>query len=178
MKLIKTPFDGLFVLETVNFKDTRGSFQKVFNTEFFKENALATDFKEMYYSVNRKGVIRGMHFQTPPHDHVKLVYVSRGRILDAVVDIRKSSPTYGRHFKVELSADSGRYIYIPSGFAHGFAALEDDTIVNYAQTSCYEPASDCGIRSDSCGIEWPFAHPIVSGRDLSFTSLLDFKSPF
>lgn len=178
MKKIETPFHGLYILETNNFVDARGSFQKLFNEEFFKENKLEGNFKEIYYSVNRKGVVRGMHFQTPPHDHAKLVYVSRGRILDAVVDIRKGSQTYGRHFRIELDDEGGRYLYIPRGFAHGFASLEEGSIVNYAQTSCHAPACDSGIMYDSCGIEWPFDNPIVSGRDLTFEKLSGFKTPF
>lgn len=178
MKLIKTPFSGLFVLDTVNIKDDRGSFQKLFNLEFFRGNSLETKFDEIYYSVNKRGVIRGMHFQTPPFEHVKLVYVSHGRIIDVVVDIRKNSPTYGSHFKIELNGESGKYLYIPKGFAHGFASLAEGTIVNYAQSSCHAPSHDSGIMYDSCGIEWPFDNPIVSGRDLSFEMLTDFKSPF
>lgn len=178
MKISETPFDGLFVLETVNFKDNRGSFQKLFNLDFFQENNLETGFQEIYYSINKKGVVRGMHFQTPPYDHVKLVYVSQGRIIDAVVDIRKSSCSYGKHFKIELNSENGKYLYIPKGFAHGFASLEDGTIVNYAQTTCYASDNDCGIKSDSCGIEWPFRNPIVSGRDLTFETLESFNTPF
>lgn len=178
MKIIETPLEGLFVLETKNFQDTRGGFQKLFNYDFFKMNGLETGFKELYYSVNNKGVIRGKHFQTPPHDNVKVVYVSCGRILDAVVDIRKDSPTYRMHFKIELNAEDGKYLYIPKGFAHGFASLEDNSIVNYAQTTCYAPDNDYGIMSDSCGIDWPFKNPIVSGRDLTFETLVNFNSPF
>lgn len=178
MKKIETAFDGLFILETVNFKDQRGSFQKLFNKEFFEVNNLDCDFHELYYSINNTRVIRGMHFQLPPYDHVKMVYVSKGKIIDAVVDLRKSSSTCGKHFKIELNSENGRYIYIPKGFAHGFASLENGTIVNYAQTSCYAPDNDCGIKYDSCGIEWPFDNPIVSERDLKFETLDNFKSPF
>lgn len=178
MRIIETPFKGLYILETKNFQDARGGFQKLFNYDFFKTNGLEIGFKELYYSVNKKGVIRGMHFQTPPHDHMKMVYVSFGRILDAVVDIRKKSQTYGMHFKMELNADDGKYLYIPQGFAHGFASLEDNSIVNYAQTSCYAPDNDCGIMSDSCGIDWPLKNPIISGRDLTFETLANFNSPF
>lgn len=178
MKKTDTPFDGLYILETDNFVDTRGSFQKLFNKDFFVENHLDSGFSEFYYSVNKKGVVRGMHFQLPPHDHAKLVYVSQGRILDAVVDLRKGSDKYLQHFSIELNSDDGKYLYIPKGFAHGFASLEDGSIVNYAQTSCYAPSHDRGILSSSCGIVWPFEKPIISGRDLTFERLSDFKSPF
>lgn len=178
MKIIKTPFDGLLILETNNFQDERGGFQKLFNYDFFVENGLATDFKEFYYSLNKKGVRRGMHFQIPPYDHVKVVYVSYGKILDVVVDIRKSSKTYGECFSIELDDQNAQYLYIPKGFAHGFLSLKDNTIVNYAQTSCYNKECDCGIDQNSIDFEWGIDHPIVSGRDLTFPALQDFNSPF
>ena len=178
MELINTPFERLYVLQTVNFIDNRGGFQKLFNEKFFRENGLECDFKEIYYSVNKKNVIRGMHFQTPPYDHVKMVHVSKGRILDVVVDIRNSSETYGKCFSIELDDQQGRYLYIPKGFAHGFLSLEDGTIVNYAQTSCYSKENDCGIDSMSIGFNWGIENPIRSGRDLTFEKLNDYNSPF
>ena len=178
MNIIKTPFEGLYIIETVNFKDNRGAFQKLFNREFFEQNELECDFCEFYYSVNHKNVIRGMHFQLPPYDHTKLVYVSKGKILDVVVDIRKNSATFGKHYKIELDDERGKYLYIPKGFAHGFCSLEEGSIVNYAQTSCYSPTHDCGILQSSCGIDWGISSPIVSGRDLTFDKLSDFNSPF
>lgn len=178
MKKLETPFEGLFILETKNFQDERGGFQKLFNYDFFVENGLDTDFKEFYYSVNKKGVRRGMHFQIPPYDHVKVVYVSYGKILDVVVDIRNSSQTYGKCFSIELDDQKAQYLYIPKGFAHGFLSLEDNTIVNYAQTTCYNKVCDCGIDQNSIGFDWGIEKPIVSGRDLTFPSLKDFFSPF
>lgn len=178
MKKIETPFEGLFILETNNFQDERGGFQKLFNYDFFAENGLDTDFKEFYYSVNKKGVRRGMHFQIPPYDHVKVVYVSYGKILDVVVDIRKRSKTYGNCFSIVLDAQKGQYLYIPKGFAHGFLSLEDNTIVNYAQTSCYNKEFDSGIDQESIGFDWGVKKPIVSGRDLLFPNLKEYSSPF
>lgn len=166
------------MLSSPHFKDSRGEFQKLYNQETFENYELNSILSEIYFSVNHRNVIRGMHFQLPPHDHEKLVYVSRGSIFDVVVDLRKKSSTYGKHFVVELNDENGLYLYIPKGFAHGFASLEDGTIVNYAQTSCYVPTHDCGIMYDSCGIEWPFDNPIVSGRDLTFAKLSEFNSPF
>lgn len=178
MELIKTPFKGLFVLQTINFTDNRGGFQKLFNEEFFSAHGLECDFKEIYYSVNKKNVIRGMHFQTPPYDHVKMVHVSKGRILDVAVDIRKNSESYGKSFSIELDDQKGQYLYIPKGFAHGFKTIEEGSIVNYAQTSCYNKEHDCGIAQDSIGFDWGLDDPIVSGRDLTFPKLIDFISPF
>jgi len=178
MKLIETGFDGLYILETVNFTDNRGSFQKLFNFDYFNENSLDTDFKEFYYSVSGKNVIRGMHFQLSPHEHTKLVYVSKGSILDVVVDLRIHSNTYKQYYHIELNDMDAKYLYIPKGFAHGFLSLEDGTIVNYAQTSCYNNDADCGIAYSSFGFEWGVENPIVSGRDLTFSVLKNFKSPF
>lgn len=178
MELINTPFEGLYVLQTVNFTDNRGGFQKLYNEFFFRENGLECDFKEIYYSVNKKDVIRGMHFQTPPYDHVKMVHVSKGRILDVVVDIRKGLETYGKCFSIELDDQKGQYLYIPRGFAHGFKTIEEGSIVNYAQTSCYNKEHDCGIAHNSIGFNWEIDDPIVSDRDLTFEKLSDFNSPF
>ena len=178
MKKIETSFEGLYVLETNNFQDKRGFFQKLFNYDFFKENHLATDFKEFYFSLNKKGVRRGMHFQIPPFDHVKVVYVSFGKILDVVVDLRKGSLTYGKCYSIELDDHHAQYLYIPKGFAHGFLSLEENTIVNYAQTTCYNKDCDYGISQDSIDFDWGTENPIVSGRDLTFPSLSEFESPF
>lgn len=178
MEIIKTPFEGLLVLQTVNFQDNRGGFQKLFNFDFFKENGLDYDFKEFYYSVNKANVVRGMHFQTPPFDHTKVVYVSKGRIKDVVVDIRKNSKTYGKCFSIELDDQKGLYLYIPKGFAHGYISLEDGSIVNYAQTTCYAKDNDCGIDTMSIGFDWGVESPIRSGRDLTFPKFNDFNSPF
>ena len=178
MEIIKTRFEGLFVLQTVNFQDNRGRFQKLFNFDFFKENGLDYDFKEFYYSVNKKNVVRGMHFQTPPFEHTKVVYVSKGRIKDVVVDIRKDSATYGQFFDIELDDQKGQYLYIPKGFAHGFLSLEDGSVVNYAQTSCYSKDNDSGIDSLSVGYDWGVKNVIRSGRDLTFEQLSGFNSPF
>lgn len=178
MTIEKTLIEGLLILQTENHEDNRGSFQKLFNRDFFLEHGLATDFCEFYYSLNRKNVVRGMHFQTPPADHVKMVYVSHGRIMDAVVDIRKGSATYGKCFTIELDDKQGKYLYIPKGLAHGFVSLADETIVNYAQTSCYDRDHDCGVDSMSVGVDWGVADPIRSGRDLTFPALENFESPF
>lgn len=178
MKIIQTSFDGLYVLETENFQDTRGRFLKIFNFDFFAINGLDTEFKEFYYTVSQKNCIRGMHFQLPPFDHTKLVYVSKGRIKDVVVDIRKESATYGKCFSIELDESGAKYLYIPKGFAHGYLSLEDDCIVNYAQTSCYSKEFDCGISYESIQFDWHSSNPIVSRRDQTFEKLENFISPF
>ena len=178
MKIEEAYIEGLKIIRLDKFSDNRGSFLKVYNIEFFKENYLQTDFKESYFSVSNKNVLRGMHFQIPPCEHVKLVYLNQGRIIDVILDIRKGSATYGQYFSTELSQNNPILVYIPVGCAHGFLSLEDNSIVSYLQTSSYSKEFDTGVRWDSFGMKWRIKNPIISQRDNSFTSLADFKSLF
>ena len=168
MEIENTFIPGLKIIHLKEFKDNRGSFIKVFNKDFFHENDLETNFKESYYSISGKDVIRGMHFQISPAEHTKLVYLNQGKIIDVVLDIRKSSPTYRQHFSLELNTENPILIYIPIGCAHGFLSLEDHTMVTYMQTSCYNSACDKGIKYNSFGMEWRTENPIINDRDLSF----------
>lgn len=179
MKIIDTPLSDLKILQSDLISDRRGAFQKIFNESSFKDSKLRTDFKEFYYSISHKNVIRGLHFQIPPHEHVKLVFVTRGEILDVVIDIRKNSLTYGHVFSIILNDFKEQALYIPEGFAHGFLSLKYDTIVNYMQTSVYNKDSDTGILYKSIDFGWNNVQsPIVSERDQSFISFEQFKSPF
>ena len=125
MKIKKTILHDVYILETKLFNDKRGKFVKIFNSEAFKKFGLRTDFVESYYSVSRKNVIRGMHFQLPPSEHCKLVYVSNGRIIDVILDIRKNSKTFGKCINIELSADNGYCVYIPVGCVHGLLSPQE-----------------------------------------------------
>ncbi len=178
MKIIQTEIEGLLILEPRVFQDIRGKFIKTFNADFFQEHGLDIDIQESYYSISQKDVIRGMHFQTPPHDHVKLVYVPYGKILDVVLDIRKESPTYGNYFTIELSQDNAKVLIIPKGLAHGFRCLEDNTNVTYIQTTGYTPDHDCGLRYDSFGFDWVCKDAQLSERDLTFEPFESFNTPF
>lgn len=178
MKIIDTPIQGLKIFEPKIFEDIRGKFIKTFTNDFFKGNGLIIDIKETYYSISHKDVIRGMHFQTPPYDHIKLVHVPYGSILDVVLDIRKNSTTYGKSFSTELSSVDGKVLIIPEGLAHGFKSLMDNTNVTYMQTSCHSPQNDCGIRYDSFNFNWDCKNAKLSERDLSFQKFEDFKTPF
>ncbi len=178
LRLVETTINGLKVLEPRVFEDTRGKFIKTFNDTFFKEHGLDIEIKESYYSISHKDVLRGMHFQIPPHDHLKLVYVPYGKIIDVVLDIRKSSPTYGESFEVELSGENAKVLIIPKGLAHGFKSLEDNTNVTYMQTSGYAPESDGGIKFDSFGYDWDLPDAKMSERDTGFESFDTFNSPF
>lgn len=178
MKSIKTPLQDLLIIQSDVFSDSRGSFQKIFNSQLYNDLSLDFDLKEFYYSISHKNVIRGLHFQIPPHDHTKMVFVSQGEILDVVVDLRKNSATFGKLFSTRLNSLVGNSLFIPSGFAHGFLALTDNTIVNYMQTSQYHKESDSGILYSSIDFDWGVSNPIVSERDLSFVSFDQFKTPF
>jgi len=169
---------GCFELQPKAFDDARGRFVKVFHEEAFAAQGLETDFAEEYYSVSHKNVIRGMHFQLSPMDHVKMVYCVQGEVMDVVVDLRVGSPTYGQHAVFELSAAKANSIYIPKGMAHGFCARSDDAIIVYKVSTVYAPAQDAGILWNSLGVAWPTTDAILSVRDQSFPSFAQFKSPF
>ncbi|MDW7973331.1 MAG: dTDP-4-dehydrorhamnose 3,5-epimerase [Thermodesulfovibrio sp.] len=159
-------------------RDERGYFVKTFHFDVFQELGLETDFKEEYYSYSIKRVLRGLHFQIPPKDHVKVVYCIYGKILDVVVDLRIGSPTYGHYEMIELSSDKANMIYIPKGLAHGFYTLSDFAIVVYKVTTTYSPDHDTGILWNSLNIPWPDEKPIISRRDSGFIPFADFNSPF
>jgi len=178
MHIEETFISGLKIIHLNCLTDQRGCFLKVFNKQFFEENDLVSDFKESYFSVSKKDVIRGMHFQTPPEAHFKLVYLTQGSAIDVVLDIRRNSSSYGKFLKLDISADQPLVLYIPIGCAHGFLALENNTIVTYLQTSYYAREYDTGIRYDSFGMEWHVLDPIISDRDLNFINLYDFDTPF
>ena len=175
---ISTPLDGCFELQPIVRGDNRGSFVKIFHAETFAELGLATDFKEEYFSTSIKNVLRGMHFQTPPADHVKLVTCIEGAVKDVVVDLRKKSSTFGEHFMIELSADKFNMLYIPKGLAHGFLTLTERATMLYNVTTVYSPANDKGILWSSCGIDWQCDAPILSDRDKIHPTFAEFDSPF
>lgn len=163
-----------------NFKatDERGEFVKIYNDTEFIQMGLRTDFKELYYSQSQRNVIRGMHFQTPPYAHAKLVHVIKGEVTDVVVDMRKESGNYGKAMDVKLSEEKAQALYIPEGFAHGFVSRTDDTIVLYCVTSGYSKEHDKGIRWDSIGYDWKAENPVLSQRDKNFPMLYEYDSPF
>jgi len=169
---------GCFEIIPEVFNDGRGTFIKTFHNGVFKENRLEINFAEEYYSLSCKGVLRGLHFQLPPMDHVKLVYCVSGMVLDAVVDLRVGFRTYGEFETFELSAEKANMIYIPKGLAHGFYVLSESAIMMYKVSTVYSPEHDTGILWSSVGIPWPDKMPIISKRDSEFKSFTDFKSPF
>lgn len=173
-----TALSGVMKVVTKHLADSRGFFAKTIHADQFRALGLRSDFTEEYYSISKKNVLRGMHFQTPPHDHAKYVTCLRGEILDVVVDIRVGSSTYGKVASFELSESEATSLYIPAGFAHGFLAKTEEATVLYRVTSVYAPQNDTGILWSSLDFKWPVTNPIVSDRDAGFTPLGGFKSPF
>ncbi len=177
-ELIQTPIAGCYEIQPKVLSDERGCFVKTFHRTEFGYRDLQLDFDEEYYSVSRAGVIRGLHFQLPPMDHVKLVYCVSGSVFDAVLDLRIGSPSYGQSFSTELSATKGNGLYIPKGLAHGFAVTSESAILTYKVSTVYSPQHDAGILWNSANIDWPITDPTLSSRDQSFVPLSDFQSPF
>ena len=182
MEIIKTAIDGVVIIEPRVFKDTRGYFFESFSQREFDEKVRPIQFVQDNESMSIFGVIRGLHFQRPPFTQSKLVRCVQGRVLDVVVDIRKGSPTFGQHVAIELSEDNHFQVFIPRGFAHGFAVLSDVAVFQYKCDEFYHPEADAGIQlmDDSLGIDWqiPKDQAILSNKDLKHPCLKDFDSPF
>ena len=168
MNIKTTDFRDLFVLEYNSFKDNRGEFIKTIHKETFIESNLEWNFAESFYSISHKNVFRGMHFQYPPNDHEKLVYVVKGSVTDVILDLRFDSSTFGQYFTVELSDKNKKGIYIGKGFAHGFLSLEDNTIVEYHTTTIQNKECEGGVKWDSIVFDFPEKEIIISERDSSF----------
>ena len=170
MRILKTDIEGVLIIEPRLFEDERGYFFEAFSERKFAElTGIETRFVQDNESRSTQGVVRGLHFQLPPHAQSKLVRVVRGTILDVAVDIRRGSPTFGRHVAVELSEHNHRQLFIPRGFAHGFSVLEGDAIVEYKCDNYYNPETEGAIRWDdpTLAIDWQIAHneAIVSAKD-------------
>ena len=173
----KCIIEGVFLLNNFIANDDRGTFVKTFNKTNFESIGIKSKFEECYFSISNKNVLRGMHFQTPPYAHEKLVYVTKGEIIDVIVDLRKSSLTFGKFVQFQIK-ENVHSIYIPKGCAHGFLTLSDQTIVNYQVSSLYNQSADTGILCNSLGCIWPIENPILSNRDKSIIEFEKMNSPF
>ena len=172
------PLQDALLIRLPAFSDNRGIFIKTFQEHFFEALNINFELKESYFSLSAKDVIRGMHFQTPPYHHSKIVFCPSGSILDVIVDLRKNSDSYGQYYSTVLSEENHLAYYIPEGFAHGFKALTDNAMTYYLVSSEHNKEHDTGIRFDSFGMDWQCSQPILSDRDLTFQSLENFESPF
>ena len=182
MEVIKTAIDGVLILEPRIFKDARGYFFESFSSREFEEKVCKTTFVQDNESFSGYGVVRGLHFQKPPFTQSKIVRVIKGSVLDVAVDIRKGSPTFGQHVAVELTGENHRQLFIPRGFAHGFAVLSETAIFQYKCDNFYAPQADGGIsiKDESFGIDWkiPTDKALLSEKDTLHECLKDFDSPF
>jgi dTDP-4-dehydrorhamnose 3,5-epimerase len=182
MNIIRTEIPDVVIIEPRVFGDSRGYFFESFSEREFKEKVADVNFVQDNESRSCHGVVRGLHFQKPPHAQAKLVRVVKGRVLDVAVDIRKGSPTYGRHVEVELSEDNHRMVYIPKGFAHGFAVLSEDAVFQYRCDDYYAPETEGAISWDDSDldIDWrlPSEKVILSAKDTSHPSFKDADIPF
>ncbi len=179
MGWIATELEGVKIFEPRLFSDARGHFFESFNEQqFLQETGLEVRFVQDNESLSVKGVIRGLHFQNPPYAQGKLVRVGHGSVIDVAVDIRRDSPTYGKHLAVELSAENKRQLWIPEGFAHGFSALEDNTVFLYKCTNYYEPSAERTLLYTDFSIDWKVSNPIVSEKDQIGEHFSAFISPF
>ncbi len=182
MEVIKTAIDGVLIIEPRIFRDARGYFFESFSQREFEEKVGPINFVQDNESMSSYGVMRGLHFQRPPYTQSKLVRCTRGAVLDVAVDIRRGSPTYGQHVAAELTEENHRQLFIPKGFAHGFAVLSETAVFQYKCDEFYHPEADGGISitDQSLGIDWriPAGKAILSEKDTRHPLLRDFDSPF
>ena len=178
MKFIELKLKACKVIEVDISRDERGVFQKIYNHDEFQEDGIEMEFKEQYFTCSNKNVLRGMHFQLPPHDQSKLITCLTGSVLDVFLDLRKNSATYGQTDSIILSEDSGVSVFLPIGIAHGFLSLEDNSGMLYNTSSVYNPHSDSGILWNSIDYPWPIKNPETSDRDKKHLRLDKFNTPF
>jgi dTDP-4-dehydrorhamnose 3,5-epimerase len=180
MRVNDTHINGVLVFTPTIFQDSRGYFFETYKDEFFKKLKIPYTFVQDNESMSHKGTVRGLHFQAPPFAQAKLVRVIKGKVLDVAVDIRKDSPTYGKHISVILSEQNKKQMLVPEGFAHGFAVLEDQTIFSYKCSAPYNKESEVGLlwNDFDLGIDWQVDEPNISKKDLILPKFSEFKSPF
>jgi dTDP-4-dehydrorhamnose 3,5-epimerase len=165
MNIKPTKLKDVFLIESPEYEDERGKLIKIFHAKTFTENTFSLAYRESFYSISKRNVIRGMHFQTPPSDHDKLVHVINGKALDVVLDVRNGSPQKGCFDSFFLSDENRCSVYIPKGFAHGFRAISDTVTMLYFTTKEHDQQHDSGIRWDSFGFDWGINKPIISEKD-------------
>ncbi|SDX83824.1 dTDP-4-dehydrorhamnose 3,5-epimerase [Hymenobacter psychrophilus] len=180
MEFIHFDIPGVVEIQPRVFGDARGAFFESFSAEKMAAAGIVGDWVQDNQSRSDRGVVRGLHFQKPPHAQAKLVRVAAGRALDVIVDIRRDSPTYGQHLSIVLDAERFNMLYVPVGFAHGFTALENGTLFLYKCTDYYAPQSEGGLlwNDPALNIDWGVSNPTISAKDQVLPTLSEFKSPF
>ena len=182
MKITETDIKGLLIIEQRVFNDDRGYFYESYNKSKFSEAGINVEFLQDNQSLSQKGAVRGLHGQADPFAQGKLVRVISGKVIDVVVDIRKGSVTYGKHFSIELSGENKLVFWIPPGFLHGFSTLEDNTIFTYKVNNYYDKASEIGVlwNDTDLGIDWGIqpGEVLLSPKDEILQTFNSFISPF
>ena len=173
-----TKIFGCFQINPHIFSDHRGRFVKIFHKKEFSLLGIETNYEEEYYTTSNYGVVRGLHFQSPPFYHAKLIYCIQGEVFDVVLDLRVGSPTYGKTSSLSLGAELANCLYIPKGVAHGFCVLSEKATLVYNVSSVHSDEHDSGILWNSVNIDWPVNTPLLSDRDMRFPKFTDFVSPF
>ena len=180
MEIVETPLKGLLLIKPKVFEDDRGYFFESFNKKQFEDAGIPINYVQDNQSLSGADVLRGLHFQAPPYAQAKLVRVIKGAVLDVALDIRKDSPSYGKHFSIELNEQNKWMLYIPTGFAHGFKTLMEQTIFFYKCSELYNKASEGCILWNyaNLAIDWNIKNPILSPKDKEGTPFNSFRSPF
>lgn len=180
MEILETKIKDLLIIKPRVFEDARGYFFESYNKDVFTKHQIHVDFIQDNQSLSHRGVLRGLHFQSPPFAQGKLVRVITGAVLDVAVDIRKNSPTYGEHVTIELTEENKTMFYIPPGFAHGFATLRDNTIFSYKCTQTYHKESEGTVlwNDSDLKIDWQLENPLLSDKDMNGIIFKSFESPF
>lgn len=182
MNVIKTPIEGLLIIEPRVFHDARGYFVETYNEQRYREAGVDATFLQDNQSCSTYGVVRGLHFQKPPYTQAKLVSCTKGRVLDVAVDLRKNSATYGKWFAIELNEESHRQFYIPRGFAHGFSVLSEQAVFTYKCDNLYHPEAEGGLllSDHDLAIDWqvPEDKRVISEKDTKHPLFIDLISPF
>lgn len=181
MRFFPAPLEGAFIIDIEPTADHRGSFARTYCAREFERHGLTARFVQCNVSMNlKRGTLRGLHYQAPPDTEGKLVRCIRGSVFDVIVDLRAESRTYKRYFALELTAATGKSLFIPEGFAHGFQTLEDDVELFYQMTNFYAPDSAAGLRFDDpeLGIPWPLPVTRISEKDLLWPLMAGWENPF
>lgn len=179
MELVDELLPGVYLFKPNIINDKRGFFVKTFNSDEYLTHGIEFSFKEEFYSVSKKNVLRGMHFQTPPFEHKKLIFCLKGSVIDVVLDLRRKSSSHGMFNSIVLSEENKYVLFVPIGYAHGFLSMEDDTLLVYKTSSVYSHEHDKGILWNSFGYSWPYDEPIISDRDMNHPPFCKrWQSPF
>lgn len=174
MQIVDNVLNGVLIIKTDVYQDNRGNFSEKYNIKKFKDINLTTEWDQDNYSVSKKSVIRGLHYQKNPYSQTKLVTCYYGEILDVMVDLRKDSPTFSKHYKTKLTGENGLMVLIPTGFAHGFSVLSETAGAGYKVKGLFNKESEGSILYSSLGIDWEVGEPIVSEKDMNAKPFSDY----